>query len=242
MNLPPLDFASAEVTHLQPGQAAEISFNGVRVGSIGRLAETIAGQFKFRQPIFIAEVDLTALLEIEELPVLYSPLPRFPSILRDVSLLLDRKITVAELLRAVHDQKVEYFVGAKFVGTYEGEGIPEGKRSVTLRFEYRADDRTLRDEEVDELHWPRVKALAEKFSHLEDKIYRTIELTKALRQEKEDLERELVTLRSRAGARDQLVAENERLLAEREAIRIKVQRILEKIDAVDPEIAEAISG
>ncbi len=63
-----------------------------------------------------------------------------------------------------------------------------------------------------------------------------------LDQEKEDLERELVTLRSRAGARDELVAENERLLAEREAIRIKVQRILEKIDAVDPEIAEAISG
>src|SRR5213080_4541496 len=42
MNLPPLDFASVEVIHLQPGQAAEISFNGVRVGSIGRLAETIA--------------------------------------------------------------------------------------------------------------------------------------------------------------------------------------------------------
>jgi FtsZ-binding cell division protein ZapB len=82
----------------------------------------------------------------------------------------------------------------------------------------------------------------EKFSHLEDKIYRTIELTKALRQEKEDLERELVTLRSRDGARDELVAENERLLAEREAIRAKVQRILKKIDAVDPELAEAISG
>ena len=164
MNLPPLDFASAEVTHLQAGQAAGISFKGVRVGSIGRLAETIAGQYKFRQPIFVAEVDLTAFLETEELPVLYSPLPRFPSILRDVSLLLDRKITVAELLRAVHDQKVEHFVGAKFVGTYEGEGIPEGERSVTLRFEYRADDRTLRDEEVDEIHWRLVKALQEKFS------------------------------------------------------------------------------
>src|SRR5438874_4357922 len=124
MNLPPLDFASAEVTHLQPGQAAGISFKGVRVGSIGRLAETVAGQYKFRQPIFVAEVDLTALLETEELPVLYSPLPRFPSILRDVSLLLDRKISVGELLRAVHDQRVEHFVGAKFVGTYEGEGIP----------------------------------------------------------------------------------------------------------------------
>ena len=164
MNLPPLDFALGKVTHLQPGQAAGISLKGVRVGSIGRLAETIAAQYKFRQPIFVAEVDLTALLETEELPVLYSPLARFPSILRDVSLLLERKITVAELLRAVHDQKVEHFVGANFVGTYEGEGIPEGKRSLTLRFEYRVDDRTLRDEEVDEIHWRLVKALQEKFS------------------------------------------------------------------------------
>src|SRR5437016_15918 len=160
MNLPPLDFASAEVTHLQPGQAAGISFKGVRVGSIGRLAETVAGQYKFRQPIFVAEVDLTALLETEELPVLYSPLPRFPSILRDVSLLLDRKISVGELLRAVHDQEVKHFVGAKFVGTYEGEGIPEGKRSVTLRFEYRSDDRTLRDEEVNKGHLPFVALVA----------------------------------------------------------------------------------
>ncbi len=103
-------------------------------------------------------------METEELPVLYSPLPRFPSIQRDVSLLLDRKITVAELLRAVHDRKVEHFVNAGFVGTYEGEGISEGKRSVTLRFEYRAEDRTLRDEEADELHRPLVKALQEKFS------------------------------------------------------------------------------
>ena len=164
MNLPPLDFAAAAAAHLQPGQAAGISLNGVPVGSIGRLAEIIAGQYKFRQPIFVAEVDLTALLETEELPVLYSPLPRFPSIQRDVSLLLDRKITVAELLRAVHDRKVEHFVNAGFVGTYEGEGISEGKRSVTLRFEYRAEDRTLRDEEADELHRPLVKALQEKFS------------------------------------------------------------------------------
>ena len=126
--------------------------------------DTIAGQYKFRQPIFIAEVDLTAFLKSEELPVLYSPLPRFPSIQRDVSLLLDRKVTVAELLRAAKDQSSENRAGAKFVGTYEGEGIAEGKRSVTVRFEYRAPDRTLRDEEVDEQHWPLVEGLKKKFS------------------------------------------------------------------------------
>ena len=78
----------------------------------------------------------------------------------------------------------------------------------------------------------------EKFSHLEDKIYRTIELTKALRQEKDDLERQLAS--ARAGDQQQLVAQIEHLLAEREAIRTKVQRMLDAIAAADPEIAEAI--
>jgi phenylalanyl-tRNA synthetase beta chain len=163
MNLPALKFEVAAVKHLRPGQSAAITVNATRVGSIGRLAETVAGAHKFRQAVFVAEVDLTALLEIPESPVLYSPLPRFPSIVRDVSLLVNRKVSTAELQRAVQEQKLEYCLGAKFVGAYEGEGIPDSKRSVTLRFEYRAGDRTLRDEEVDEIHWPLVKKLQEKF-------------------------------------------------------------------------------
>ena len=82
----------------------------------------------------------------------------------------------------------------------------------------------------------------EKFSHLEDKIYRTIELTKTLRQEKDDLERQLATVRSLGGDTPELVAQIERLLAEREAIRLKVQRMLDAIAAADPEIAEALRG
>jgi phenylalanyl-tRNA synthetase beta chain len=164
LKLPALDYCAAEVKHLRAGQSAAVSIKGTRIGSIGRLAEAAAGIHKFRQPVFVAEIDLTALLEIKELPVLYARLPRFPSIVRDVSLLVDRKVTVAELILAANIQRVENCVGVMFVGVYEGEGIAEGKRSITLRFEYRASDRTLRDEEVDELHWPLVKGLQEKFA------------------------------------------------------------------------------
>ena len=82
----------------------------------------------------------------------------------------------------------------------------------------------------------------EKFSHLEDKIYRTIELTKTLRQEKDDLERQLATVRNLGGDRHELVTQIERLLAEREAIRVKVQNMLDAVAAADPEIAEALRG
>lgn len=163
MNLPQLRFVAAAVEHLHPGQAATISASGTAVGTIGRLAETISQSHKFRQPVYVAELDLTALMEIPERAVLYSPLQRFPSIVRDASLLVDRTISAAELLAAAEGHKTDLFAGVNFVGTYEGEGISDDKRSVTLRFEYRAADRTLRDEDVDAVHWPIVEALKKRF-------------------------------------------------------------------------------
>ena len=80
----------------------------------------------------------------------------------------------------------------------------------------------------------------EKFSHLEDKIYRTIEVTKALRQEKDDLERQLASARHAGGNSEELVAQIDHLLAEREAVRAKVQAMLDAIAAADPEVTEAI--
>jgi phenylalanyl-tRNA synthetase beta chain len=163
MNLPALAFAATEVKHLQPGQSAAVLGNGARVGWLGRLAEGVASEYKFRQPIFVGEIDLTSVLQLSERPVLYSPLPRFPSVVRDSSLLVDRAVTVAELQRAATERGVANLIAVTFVGTYEGEGIAEDKRSVTLRFEYRADDHTMRDEEVDALHWPLVEVLKKQF-------------------------------------------------------------------------------
>ena len=80
----------------------------------------------------------------------------------------------------------------------------------------------------------------EKFSHLEDKIYRTIELTKTLRQEKEELERKLASKRGASGTDEELAAEVQRLQAERDLIRAKVEKIMDAIGAIDPEIVEAV--
>jgi FtsZ-binding cell division protein ZapB len=84
----------------------------------------------------------------------------------------------------------------------------------------------------------------EKFSHLEDKIYRTIELTKTLRQEKEELEKELAAIRRDIGSllneKDRLEANVERLLSERDTIRMKIEAMLDAVATLDPEMAEAM--
>ena len=165
MNLGPLRFEPGPVKHLQPGQAALISLDEIGlIGSIGKLAESLAATFKFRQPVFVAELDLSQLLASKEQAVHYHPLPRYPSVVRDVTLLLDRKVSVAEILNTIASENVAECRGATFVGTYEGKNIPAGKRTVTLRVEYRADDRTLRDEEVEERQRSLIDSLLQKYS------------------------------------------------------------------------------
>jgi phenylalanyl-tRNA synthetase beta chain len=164
MHVASLEFAATTAAkHLREGQAAEILLGGRAVGTLGRLADEVAAAYKFKQPVYVAEVDFAALLAAAEPGVRYTPLARFPSVMRDVSLVADRRVTFAELRRAALELNLPQVRRVMLVYVYEGERVAEGQRSVTLRLEYRADDRTLRDEEVDELHSRIVTVLEEKF-------------------------------------------------------------------------------
>lgn len=165
MGLEPLTFTQTAATHLRAGQSARIELSdGTEIGTIGRLAESIATNYKFRYPVYVMELDLEALLDGPARIVQYASLPRYPSVVRDISLLLDRSITLDDLLNAVQEKRVADFRGVKLVGTFEGGSIPLSKRSVTLRLEYRSDERTLRDEEVEERHAQLTSSLLETFS------------------------------------------------------------------------------
>jgi phenylalanyl-tRNA synthetase beta chain len=165
LNLPPLVFAAAEVKHLRAGQAANILLaDGRVIGSAGALSETISAGYKFRQRVYIAELNLTPVFEIAEHEIKYRPLPRYPSVVRDVTLLVGRNIGFAELVAAIESEGVEDYQRVKLVGTYEGQNIPADKRSITLRVEYRSGERTLRDEEVEERHHRLLDSLLHKFN------------------------------------------------------------------------------
>jgi phenylalanyl-tRNA synthetase beta chain len=91
-------------------------------------------------------------------------LPRYPSVVRDTTLIVARDVSLSALVEAIESERVADYAGTKLVGTYEGKNIPEGKRSVTLRLEYRSDERTLRDDEVEERHRKLIDSLVQKFS------------------------------------------------------------------------------
>jgi phenylalanyl-tRNA synthetase beta chain len=165
LKLGKLRFVKARVKHLREGQAARVLLPDCGdVGTIGRLAENVAETYKFRQPVYVAELNLSALLQAEELAVTYRPLPRYPAVFRDVTLLMNRQVPIVELLETINDQQVDELRTANLVGVYEGPNIPKDKRSVTVRLEYRSDERTLRDEEVEERHRGLIDSLLKIFA------------------------------------------------------------------------------
>ena len=165
MNLSPLRFTPGSARHLRAGQTALIGTgDGKAIGTIGRLAENVAASYKFRQPVYVLELDLDTLLSGPAKAIQYSPLPRYPSVTRDISLLVNRNVALDEIFAAVNNQHVDDCRSVKLVGTFEGGNIPSSKRSVTLRLEYRSDERTLRDEEVEARHSRLTAALLETFA------------------------------------------------------------------------------
>lgn len=165
MNMSALRFTPGSARHLREGQSAVISTgDGKAIGTIGRLSESVATAYKFRQPVYVLELDLGALLSGPAKAIQYSPLPRYPSVTRDISLLVNRNVSLDEIFAAVNNQQVADCRSVKLVGTFEGGNIQSSKRSVTLRLEYRSDDRTLRDEEVEESHTRVTAALLETFA------------------------------------------------------------------------------
>ena len=165
MNMSSLTFTPTSARHLRVGQSALIkSADGKPLGTIGRLSETVASSYKFRQPVYVLELDLGSLLSGPAKVIQYSPLPRYPSVMRDISLLVDRTTALDDIFAAVNQQQVADCRSVKLVGTFEGGNIKASKRSVTLRLEYRSDERTLTDEEVEEYHSRLTATLLERFA------------------------------------------------------------------------------
>ncbi len=146
------EFAEEDVTHLRKGQSASVLLNGKKIGFLGKLSDEIAAIYKFKQPIFVAEIDLQTALSEKSSAVLYHPLPKYPSALRDVSLLVKRTTSFAEIEKVVKENASEICRSVEFVDVYEGKGVADDERSITIRLEYRSNERTLIDAEIDEIH------------------------------------------------------------------------------------------
>jgi phenylalanyl-tRNA synthetase beta chain len=136
---------------LAPGRSAAVMTNGTRIGVLGQLAPAIAERHGLppSEPIYVAEIDLDAAEQASEGSTLtIEPLPRYPSVTRDISILVDDTLASSDVRATIVAGAPATLVRVREFDRYQGGGVPAGKISLSLRLTFRSPDRTLTDGEV----------------------------------------------------------------------------------------------
>jgi phenylalanyl-tRNA synthetase beta chain len=149
------EFAPAAIGFLAPGRSAEVRAhrNGTHatLGVVGQIAPGVAAArgFPRAEELFAAELDLAALATVAASgDRLVEPLPRYPSIVRDISILIEDTLPAATVRGTIRSAAPSTLVSIAEFDRYQGKGVPEGRVSLSLRLTFRATDRTLTDEEA----------------------------------------------------------------------------------------------
>jgi phenylalanyl-tRNA synthetase beta chain len=142
-------FGATEYPGLHPGQTAKILYDKQIVGYAGAIHPQVAEQLDLKLPIYLFELDLTTISE-QNIPN-YTALSKYPSIRRDLALVLAEDLPVADLLAKIRHEAREIIKQVEIFDVYQGKGVPSGQKSVALSIIMQHTERTLVDEEVNQL-------------------------------------------------------------------------------------------
>ncbi len=147
------------VKGLDAAAAGRVMLDGREIGAIGMVAAEVLDFYGLTRPVAAAAVRFDALLAAAQETRTYQPIPRFPAVRRDVSVVVDEQVTWHRLCDAIAAVPQPTRVAVDYVTTYRGKPVPAGRKSVTVTLTYRAGDSTLRSEQVDQQVTEVVEAL-----------------------------------------------------------------------------------
>lgn len=131
---------------LHPGQTARVHLDGKEVGYIGSLHPQVLQELDIARPAYVFEVQLSALTRA--VVPKFSPLSKFPEVSRDLAIVVDKSVNVAELQAEIAANAGDYLKNLKVFDVYSGEGIDPQRKSVAFSLTYQHPSRTLNEEEI----------------------------------------------------------------------------------------------
>lgn len=155
--------ADTETAAFHPGRCAAVWSGDTRLGTLGQIHPDVCAAYGLDGATYCAEIDVVLLHDLEGAEPVYTPLPRFPAITRDIAVVCDAAVPVGELTECIRKAEKNVLRGVKLFDVYTGVGIPEGKKSVAFSLTLRSDDSTLTDDHAEEAVRAVLDALRESF-------------------------------------------------------------------------------
>jgi phenylalanyl-tRNA synthetase beta chain len=166
LKLPKIRFttmADEACEYTRPGHTAQIMASDLPIGLVGEIHPQVSDRYDLMQTAFIFELDLEKIAgSIPEARV-SKPIPRFPAIYRDITIIVNRGIETQTVLEAVENFEEALIEHLHLFDVFEGDPIAAGKKSISFRISYRSPDQTLEDENVTDLHRSITKRLLKEF-------------------------------------------------------------------------------
>jgi phenylalanyl-tRNA synthetase beta chain len=159
----PLEVRPAALALCTPGRSAELSLGGTHLGYLGEVSIPSRDSFELRAPCAVAELELGVLEARAVLVPSYRPLPPFPAVSRDLSLVLPQSLAWSDLARVVTAAAGTTLESIDFLDTFQGGTVAPGKQSVHFGLQFRHPERTLTGEEVETAVNAIVEACAARF-------------------------------------------------------------------------------
>lgn len=140
--------ATTAYPEMHPGRTAEILVNGEVIGFLGEIHPVIQKEYKFKQRVYVFELDLTKMIELPKHVEVYTPISKYPSITRDIALAVAESVTNQQLVDCIKQNGGAYLTDVKLFDLYAGEHITEGFKSLAYTLVYSDPEGTLQDEVV----------------------------------------------------------------------------------------------
>lgn len=141
------------------GRCANILWNGHVLGILGEVHPLVTENFDLTERAYLADLDYNILIQLAKEDKKYVAVPKFPAIERDIAVLVKDEITSYQIERVVKETASGLLESVKMFDIYKGKQIEAGYKSVAYELVFRADDRTLVDEEVNKIFNKVLKAL-----------------------------------------------------------------------------------
>ena len=129
-----------------PGQSAAISVNNDIVGFIGRVHPV-----KAKEAVYVMEINLDKLLSKKVGKMKYKEISKFPSVKKDLAVVVDKNVASGDIAQIIKKAAGSLLLGTKVFDVYTGTGLEENKKSIAYSLEFGANDRTLTDEEINQV-------------------------------------------------------------------------------------------
>jgi phenylalanyl-tRNA synthetase beta chain len=133
-------------------ESATIQLGKLPLGDLGQLLPTLAKKYDLRDPVLLAELNLDLLLAKRNTEKSFKSLPAFPSIRRDIAMLVPEATTHEAVSNVVRQTKPANLENVELFDVFRGKNVPEGQKSMAYAFTYRSPEKTLKDEEVNAAH------------------------------------------------------------------------------------------